>query len=64
MKNLSVDNIKKVHGKDQLIGVWIDHNLSLVEGSNLWDKVFKGPTTVDFFYSDKPVEAMQYRDSV
>ena len=64
LKNLNEANVKKVHSKGQLIGVWIDAKLSASENNLLWNKVFKGPTTVDFFYSDKPLEAMSYRDSL
>ena len=44
--------MEKVHSMHKLLGVWINHDQSEEEDEDMWDKVFKGPLTVDLFYSD------------
>ena len=58
---LTDERVNKVHNDGSFIGLWYVASRT-EENTEMWQQVFKVDCCVDFFFSDKPVEAMQARD--
>ena len=63
---LNRERTAKVDKSGKLLGIWIrgkNKQNKHVEGKEMWDKIFTMENgAVNFFYSDKPVEAMMARN--
>ena len=59
---LTPERVLKVHSTKNFIGLWYVA-VRQTEDAEMWSKVFLSGGGVDFFYSDKPLEAMAIRDS-
>lgn len=60
---LTPERVKKVHSTQNFIGLWYVAVMQ-TEDVEMWSRVFLSGGGVDFFYSDKPLEAMATRDSL
>ena len=58
---LSNEVERKVHYKNKLLGVWYN-KIDTNEDNEMYENVFSIGGGVDFFYSDKPLEAKKVRD--
>ena len=56
---LTDEVLNKVHSQRKLLGVWYN-KIDTIEDNVMYEKIFT--SGVDFFYSDKPLEAMAMRD--
>ena len=61
-KYLTEEIVKKVHDDKKYIGLWCP--MGGWESPEMMAKVFTHGGGVDFFFSNSPVEAMLYRDSI
>ena len=56
--------MQKIHDGGNYAGVWYAADTS-EESDEMWNEVFTiNSKGVDFFYSDKPLEAMKARDTL
>lgn len=53
----------KIRNRSQFIGVWFDASVSQ-ENELMYEQLLAADQNCDILYSDKPVEAMAYRDRV
>ena len=58
---LTWDRVLKTHKDNRLIGVWYSVNRA-VEDLTMWERIFTYSEPIDFFFSDRPLEAMIYRE--
>lgn len=61
---MTVARVKKVRRSGGLFGLWYLALWNPNEGDKIWNKVFTIEGGVDFFFSDKPLQAMQARDKL
>lgn len=57
------DRVEKIHSTNNFVGLWYSVTRAS-ENEEMWFKAFTEGGGVDFFFSDKPIEAMQSRDSL
>ena len=63
MEQLQTSLVKEERRKGNLVGMWYIASANL-ESGELWEKAFRTCGGIDFFYSDRPVEAMAARDAI
>lgn len=62
-KFLTEKRIEYAHQEDSYAGVYYADGIDK-ENDKMWNKVFTMGDRVDFFYSNKPLEAMKARDNL
>ena len=62
LQYMTEERIKKVQKSGHLVGLWYSVFRDPVEDVKMWRPVFTMAGGVNFFFSDKPLEAMKSRD--
>ena len=62
LEYLTEERVSKVHNDGSLIGLWYV-KARHTEDAAMWEKAFTFDGGIDFFYSDMPLAAMEYRNS-
>ena len=63
LQYLTDEIVSQTHASGSLVGLWYAARLNPLE-DDMWQQVFSAAGGVDFFFSDKPLHAMEARNRI